>query len=287
MIQKLTLALTIMLNLSIFSPAAFADNAAANESLINASLDGQPTVAASAIQQGANLELRHTPRELTPLMLAIYRDHEAMVAFLLTQGANVNARNGRGHTPLMMVASGGQLKLAQLLVKQGAIVDAQEEFGNTALLWASYWGHTELVRFLLSQQASAQQINQEGNSVLHLAAQGGLAPQARDLIAKPKISKSGRQYKVRVSRQEQTDLFELLIQHGAELNQANHQGQTALMLLAQQGAREPIQALLKAQAALDLKDHQGQQASDYAKAAGYSALARRLLPLTNSIERID
>jgi len=265
MIKPLSAALLIALS---FSPA--------NEQLINASLDGQPEVAAQAIQAGADLELRHTPRELTPLMLAIYRDHEATAALLIDQGANVNARNGRGHTPLMMVATGGQLKLAQLLISHGATVDAQEEFGNTALLWASYWGHTEMVRFLLAQQATVKQINQEGNTVLHLAAQGGLAPQARDLIAKPKISPSGRQQKVHVSRQEQAELFQLLVQNGALVNHRNKQGQTALMLVAQQGAREPIQVLLKAKAALEIQDQQGKQAADYAREAGYSALANLL-----------
>lgn len=281
----LSLSLVLVWNLAATTSQALAESPA-NEQLINASLDGQPEAAAAALAQGADLELRHTPRELTPLMLAIYRDHEATVAFLLAQGANANARNGRGHTPLMMVASGGQLKLAQLLVKQGAVVDAQEEFGNTALLWASYWGHTDLVDFLINQQASVQQINQDGNTALHLAAQGGLGPQARDLVSKPQVSPAGRQYKVRISRQEQADLFLLLTQHGAPVDHPNQHGQTALMLLAQQGAREPIQILLNAKADLALRDQNGKQAADYATAGGYSALASRLTP-TNSVIQID
>lgn len=286
MMKRLTLTLLLSWGFVPFASAVWAETPVANEQLINASLDGQPEAAAEALSQGANLELRHTQRELTPLMLAIYRDHEATVALLLAQGANANARNGRGHTPLMMVASGGQLKLAQLLVKQGAVVDAQEEFGNTALLWASYWGHTELVQFLMSQQASVKHINQDGNSVLHLAAQGGLGPLARDLVSKPKITPSGRQHKVKISRQEQAGLFVLLTQAGAPVNHPNNQGQTALMLLAQQGANEPIQALLKANANLELKDKNGKQAADYAKDAGYFTLATRLTPL-NSVVPID
>src|SRR5690348_5735860 len=49
----------------------------------------------------------------TPLHLAVLRGNTKLVAFLLSKGANVNARNHTGMTPLILAARGGQSEVTK------------------------------------------------------------------------------------------------------------------------------------------------------------------------------
>ncbi|MGV3526343.1 MAG: ankyrin repeat domain-containing protein [Candidatus Sericytochromatia bacterium] len=245
--------------------------------LIQGALGGNAAAIGQALDQGADLEVRHTDRDLTPLMLAIYRDHAAAVDFLLERGANPNARNGRGHTPLMMAAAGGQTALVERLLKAGAELDAEEEIGNTALLWAAYWGHLEVLRLLIEAGASLRIQNDDGNNALLLAAQGGLSQQSRQLVkAAPRVAASGRQLPPVFNDAGETDLIRYLLDKGALVQSRNLQGQTPLMLLAGRGRGGPVKLLLERGAALDTRDQAGRSALDYARAGGHSALVRWL-----------
>ena len=58
-----------------------------------------------------------------------------------------------------------------------------------------------------------------------------------------------------------------LLKAGAEVNAANDEGMTALMLLAQRGDPDEIGTLLKAGADARMKDSEGRTALDYLNAA--------------------
>lgn len=60
-------------------------------------------------------------------------------------------------------------------------------------------------------------------------------------------------------------LAERLIQAGADVNAANHQDQTALIFAAMHGHSEMVQFLLKHGALKHMKDSHGKTALDYAK----------------------
>ena len=57
----------------------------------------------------------------------------AQMAALLTQGAEVNARNAYGWTPLHIAAVGGDPAVVVLLLQHGADVHAQSHIGTTPL----------------------------------------------------------------------------------------------------------------------------------------------------------
>ena len=244
--------------------------------LIEASLNGDRAAAETAIASGAKLETRYSTRALTPLMLAIYRDHPELVQLLLTRGADANARNGSGQTPLIMAAAGGQLEIVSLLLARGAELDAADEIGNSALMWAAFWGHQEVAAALLEAGASPERRNQEDNTALLLAALSGASQRTRQLVAARRHAPSGRILPLVFHDREQTELLGLLLQYQADANARNRLGQSALMLLAGQGKRLPVQTLLKAGADPALQDSQGLTAADYARRAGFTQLAKTL-----------
>ncbi len=70
-----------------------------------------------------------------------------------------------------------------------------------------------------------------------------------------------------------------LITHGADINCANKQGQTPLMLAAKKDDIRLVKALLKAGARADTKDKKGMVATDYAGTKTLAALVELGAPL--------
>eukprot|EP01104_Vermistella_antarctica_P014683 TRINITY_DN4674_c0_g1_i1.p1 TRINITY_DN4674_c0_g1~~TRINITY_DN4674_c0_g1_i1.p1 ORF type:complete len:121 (-),score=41.23 TRINITY_DN4674_c0_g1_i1:244-606(-) len=71
------------------------------------------------------------------------------------EGENVNAvsEDINKQTPLHWAADYGQLEVMTYLVSKGANVNAKNNFGITPLLAATYESHTSCVKFLLSKGA--------------------------------------------------------------------------------------------------------------------------------------
>lgn len=254
----------------------------ADLALIQASLDGDANAATQALAQGARLEIRHGLNGLTPLMLAIYRDHLELVPLLLKQGANVNTSNLEGQSPLIMAAAGGQTEIIASLLASGAQCNAVDHAGNSALMWAAFWGHLDVVRQLLSAGASATQRNKEGNTALLLAAQGGVSQQTRILLTKSGHAPNGRRLPVYFDDSEEAQLLLALLKAGADPNAQNQQAQSTLMLLAAAGRSRSVAVLLQAGATPNSKDQSGLTAANYAQRAGFGTLAVQLQP-QNSI----
>lgn len=240
----------------------------ADEKLLEAALDGDLLTLKAALAEGAHLESRDLRLDLTPLMLSIYRDHAALLKFLVAKGANLNARNPRGQTPLMMLASGGQLDLVDFLLQAGADIDARDEFGNTALLWAAYWGHREVIGRLIVGQAQGAAVNDDGNNALHLIALGGVANQTRKLLKKPVYLFSGRRQLSQNDRDTSLFLLKQLVQAGAFADAVNKAGQTPVLLLAEKGAWSAVEYLISQGALVTHRDNKNEGLREYAQRSG-------------------
>jgi cytohesin len=70
------------------------------------------------------------------------------IEFLLTQGADLNARDNFGWTPLHRAASFGKLEVVSVLLAHGAKTDAKTNDGKTARDLARESGHKEIVELL-------------------------------------------------------------------------------------------------------------------------------------------
>ena len=86
----------------------------------------------------------------TLLHEAGFRGKLAAMRFLLTQGADLEARDLHGQSPLIIAARAGQTRRVELLLEQGADPNAREQWGRTALHWAAREGHASTVQTLLA-----------------------------------------------------------------------------------------------------------------------------------------
>jgi hypothetical protein len=111
------------------------------------------SVAEFLVSQGANIDARRSDG-VTPLVLAVRSRNFDVVKFLISKGADVNVNNGfRNATLLHEVARKGDIELVQLLISKGANVNARGDGliqGGTPLHDAVAAKKYEVFKYLVS-----------------------------------------------------------------------------------------------------------------------------------------
>ena len=84
---------------------------------------------------------------MTPLFFAANEGHVQVAEFLISAGADVNAKNMFDRTPLYRAAYWGKKEIAEILIAKGADVNTQQRDG-TPLDWANQYGHPETANII-------------------------------------------------------------------------------------------------------------------------------------------
>lgn len=193
------------------------------------------------------------------LEAAMYDDLEAAKA-LVESGADINQTNDYGHTPLILACNYGYEDLAKYLVDEGADVNVQGQDGGTALIAASS-NSLALVDLLLSRGADVHARMANGTGVMTQFTIGiitgrvpmelGEALLAHGADVDEALTTGGAEgYTplMMAARNNQAELVQFLIHHGADVNAAAADGATPLSLAEDEG-HQNIVAVLKANGA--------------------------------------
>jgi len=144
-------------------PPAQAVNLVADQSLRDASLEGQFDLVVSAVDQGARIDAQD-PDGRTALMYAAFNGHTECAGWLLENGAAVGARENLGRTALMFASTGPFPETVRLLLELGSNPhDADEYEGWTPLMFAAGEGQLEVVRVLLENGANPSAKDKDGD----------------------------------------------------------------------------------------------------------------------------
>jgi len=119
-------------------------NANGETPLMLAAIKGQLTAVQLLVRRGARIN----KEGWSPLHYACSGPDEGVSAWLLAQGAELDARSPNGSTPLMMAARYGALDLPAVLLKAGADVNLRNAQGLSALDFARAAGRDALVQEL-------------------------------------------------------------------------------------------------------------------------------------------
>jgi ankyrin repeat protein len=188
------------------------------------------------IRAGANVNATND-LGATPLWTASQNGSEAMVKRLLAAGANPNHALLAGETPLMVAARSGSTVVVEHLLARGANPNAHGSRGQTALMWAVAQQHPGVVKVLL---AHGVDIHARSNrvSMVQAVTPHGYLPYNRDI---PFGSETALLFAARVG-----DLAsaKLLVAAGANVDDADAWGISAVTLAAHSGFQEVVEFLL-------------------------------------------
>ena len=145
------------------------------------------------ISLGANVNAKDTDG-WTPLYWAIDQGHFKSVQALIYNGADVNTKSKEGISPLQIVANIDNYDIAELLIKSGANVNAESDDGFTPLHTAARHNALLMADLLLSKGANTEiQGGDDGFTPLHRAAFYGSAGVA-DLLIGRGANKNAKSY---------------------------------------------------------------------------------------------
>jgi hypothetical protein len=146
----------------------------------------------------------------TALLHACGMGHRDVAARLLDAGADTALAAANGMTPLAAAVAARRDTLVALLLEHGAAVDQRLPGDATALMVAAAMGYPEIAEQLLDGGADIQAVDARGHGALHAAAQFGF--EHNDSL--------------RARR-----LFDALLKRDADVNRADKEGYTPLLLL--------------------------------------------------------
>lgn len=100
------------------------------------------------LTEGADVNARDKGKR-TPILVAAQHQHYALVRQLATHGADIDAQDNKCFNPFLYGCIHNDLTLVQLMVALGTDLNRLTRFGGNGLTPAAEKGHEEIVRFLL------------------------------------------------------------------------------------------------------------------------------------------
>ena len=104
----------------------------------------------------------------TPLILACYRNNEAVALYLTDKVSNINYNSGMG-TALMAAIMSGNKVIIQKLISKKADLDQKDTQGKTALIYAAFNNNFEIAQLLVKAGANSKLADNENRTALDYA----------------------------------------------------------------------------------------------------------------------
>ncbi|KAK8867293.1 hypothetical protein PGQ11_005871 [Apiospora arundinis] len=194
------------------------------------------------------------------LHLAAYRGHPEVALLLCSRDdidIDINGANKYRQTPAYISCMHGNLDVLKALVSYHADIAARDSSNRTPLHGAARKGQAEIMEYLLQQGANPMAVDLEGVTPLHEAVRIGKKAPVQILL----------QYNVDVdiknTRNERhsplmaaamggcTEVMRLMIEHGADRQATDADGDTLLHLAALNNQSETIRFLMENEAEID------------------------------------
>jgi ankyrin repeat protein len=247
-----------------------------------AALEGHTEVVAILLSKGAQAGIGDDEHS-TPLMKAASRGHLSVVQLIVqhTGGQGLDEANAYGKTALHLAVRGGHQAVVAFLLTQGAQAINAGVDGMRPLMSAAEWGHVGIAQLLLELQGGQglDETDVTGGTALHWAARGGNAEVAAILLrngAEASIrDENGMTPLMIIAHEGQLGVLQILLQEVGEqgLRERDGEGYTALHLAALCDHEEMVQALLLAGADPTIKDNEGRTPQAIAVEYGHGGCA--------------
>jgi len=194
--------------------------------------------------------------------------------FLLNKDREISGDNAKS---FIVAANAGDITQVEALLKRGIDVDVRDPDGNksTALIRAAWGGHIDIVRLLVEYGADVNArclvwgasalslaVLQNHPSVVRLLLENGADPNTIGFRNRDRTYAAGAQAPVLIVAAEEgfESIINQLYRHGANINDRDRLGKTALIYAAERGNITTVRYLLKCGANVHAKDKNGSTA---------------------------
>ncbi|KAF7693907.1 ankyrin repeat and SOCS box protein 13a.1 [Silurus meridionalis] len=179
------------------------------------------------VESGASVNAA-TVDNMTPLHDACIQNHPECVRVLLNAGAQVDVRTIHGSTPLCHACASGSVESVRLLLEHGASVNPSlTALTASPLHEACIQGNPECVKLIISNGALLEAFDIHFGMPLHAACSKAHLECALQLLnagARVNATKFHETALHHAARSGRTDLIELLVEFGGDINVRDNMG---------------------------------------------------------------
>ena len=222
------------------------------------------------VEHGADIEAVDK-NGYTPLIYHLNKRNDRIAKYLITVGANVNAKSQKSDKTALHWEQ--KLYLVKLLVEHGADIESVTKNGWTPLISQLKEGRIDIVKYLLSVGASITD-NQIRNIPEILILASKYADKLSDvplfdinsLIENGANVNGKNEYwnKTALHEASTVDIAKILIKHGADIETVDEDGMTPLICQSKEGNIEIVKYLLSLGANVNAKDEKRKTSIFYA-----------------------
>src|SRR3990167_10232754 len=270
------------LTLSLFKLLSKAKYGNGNTALHVAVEEGNMPLVEYLVTTGADLEAKNKDGD-TALTLASYEGHESIVKFLIEKKANLEAKGKNGNTPLSLSSLKGHESIVKFLIENNANLEAKaggEGKGRTPLARASFYGFESIVKLLIKAKANLEARDNNDDTPLSLATFKGYESIVKQLIDAGADLEAkdidGDTLLTLASYNGHESIVKFFIEKKANLEAKDKNGNTALLWAVLKGHETVVKQLVEAGADLEAKNKDGDTALTLAKRKGHNTIVQLL-----------
>ena len=221
-----------------------------------AACNGHLAIVDELLRHDVNIDVVDRTFGRSPLMMACTNEFTTVARRLIDHGANPNLENSHGATPLFYAVEREAPETVRLLLENGAAIEHRDHDGDTALTVACVHGHAEVVEMLLRAGARHDVALPDGTSPLQIAKEEG-HHEVVELLKRYGAIDPAEQAKEQKEWQElvTTEFFQSVrsgnlnsidaaLSAGADINCRNPEGETALVMAVEGGAKKVVSYLI-------------------------------------------
>lgn len=181
-----------------------------------------------------------------------YTEDSEVIYLLLTNNADINAKNNEGWTPLLAALYRNNQSEADVLLDNGAEIQAKNDQGQTPLHLAASYHNWDMTEMLISHKADVNSKDNDGDTPLHWASKG-LGECMASMARQNGLSTNDWLSTSNLLDEQYLEVAEGLLANKAEVNAKNNKGETPLHLAIVDGEQNMVGLLRQHGATNDLK----------------------------------
>ncbi|WP_082630502.1 ankyrin repeat domain-containing protein [Peribacillus muralis] len=181
------------------------------------------------------------------------KDNET-ISQLIEKGADIDTQDAKGRTATMIATYNNDVETAKILIAAGADVNIQDDMKNNPFLYAGAEGYLEILKLTIAAGADPTITNRYGGTALIPAAEHGYVNVIQELLNQTDIEINHvnnlgwtalLEAIILNDGNEQQQTVQLLLDHGADVNIADHDNVTPLHHAKMKGLEDIEQMLIK------------------------------------------